>query len=278
MLVKERTWSATQFQLYQRCKAAYVYQYNKSWKAWREEDEEALASYLNKKTFTSTQLYNECFSEGLDTLVHDFLQFNVQTQRAKLAQFIFNKLRSQIPLEGHWEVIQEYAWAICDDIYKIYNDETFQELLEKAVGQVLFLNRRDYFWLDTIKVWGLANLAYYSDHEELTLVQWDLLSGNKVSLQRKAFAAVYAMKKYRTAHEDIRICELSLTGNGGLEQKCSHLSMKSILEYQDLILNSSIKMEGLRRKDLESLEDFKCNKKATCDGCRFQSVCDGELY
>ena len=46
MLVKERTWSATQFQLYQRCQAAFVYQYNLSWKAWREESEESVASYL----------------------------------------------------------------------------------------------------------------------------------------------------------------------------------------------------------------------------------------
>ena len=196
----------------------------------------------------------------------------MKTQRAKLAQFIFSKLRSHIPVEGHWEVIQEYAWAICDDIYQIYNSELFQGILEKAMGQTLFLNRRDYFWLDNIKVWGLANIAYYSDHDELTLVQCDLLSKQPISLYRKAFAVLYAMKKYHVDHENIKICELSLNEDGTLSQKCSSVSMKAIMEYQDLILNTSMKMEVLRTSDLE-IKGLCVNEEEVCVGCRYKGVC-----
>lgn len=272
MLVKERSWSASQYGLYKNCQAAYVYRYNVSWKAWREEDEEVVQAYLLKKGFDSTQLYREAFTEGFESLLESRLVHGTECEPLDISELIFEKLRSHVPVEGHWEVLQNYAWEICEEIYGFYKSELFQSLLAEAEGNVFFLNRRDYFWLDTIKVWGVLNLAYYDSAGTLQLLLWNLPAHSEPSLYRELFAVLYVMRKYHLGHDLINVKNLSIK-NGKPSVRDCRLSIEALMEYQDLILNSSIKMQTLRFGKSLHFEKLWTEKKKSCESCDFRSCC-----
>ena len=302
-LRSQLSWSFSRDRLFRECQRAYYYHYYASWGGWENN-----ADDLTKKTYLLKNIRN--IDVWIGNVVHQIIKWILESRIQGSKDLFTNKSdisyqdaanKAKEILIKTWEQSRMQLWKeniknnlnlfehyygpeptrdeltsklqkVTKSIKNFYNSGLLDYIANIPQENFLKIDELDTFEFEGVKVFAVPDFALLN--ENYLLYDWKTGKKNDRDILQLSCYALYALVKWSTESEKIRVIPVYLTQENLTLSPVDYIETDKVKEY---IRNSLSQMKSI----LSNIEQNQANitlcpkteNLKRCQRCNFQEIC-----